>query len=86
MAALIVAFDEQGKAYTCDARCYDAAHPSAEGCRCVCCGGRNHGRGLNRARKLTIRMFSCKGPYRLLRKRMEEWRLVSVTSDAATLL
>jgi len=36
----------------CDARCYNAQHPS---CDCVC-GGRNHGVGLERALENTRQM------------------------------
>lgn len=46
MSALIVVYGENGaKIRQCDARCYNAKH---EKCVC-CCGGKNHGVGLDKA-------------------------------------
>lgn len=40
-------FNSVGETGKCDSRCYDAR---TKRCRC-CCGGRNHGVGLNQAIK-----------------------------------
>ena len=45
MVALIVEKSSGGKTRVCNSRCYDAKYPE---CIC-CCGGRNHGIGLNHA-------------------------------------
>ncbi len=49
MATLIYASNSDGCIGKCDANCYNAMHPD---CDCIC-GGRNHGAGLDRARKNT---------------------------------
>jgi len=45
MVALIVERTSGGKTRTCNSRCY-----GAKGAECICCcGGKNHGMGLNKA-------------------------------------
>lgn len=53
---LIEVRNSQGIVGRCDAKCYNAAHA---GCTCIC-GGRNHGRGLEKAVEQT-------------REHVEEW-------------
>ncbi len=45
MTTLIAVSTSQGLKGRCDAKCYDATCPA---CECVC-GGRNHGKGRERA-------------------------------------
>lgn len=45
MSTLITTGNRNGEQRRCDARCYDAKGPE---CDC-CCGGRNHGVGLDKA-------------------------------------
>jgi len=45
MCTLIKTGNSQGETRRCDARCYNAHGPD---CVC-CCGGRNHGSGLDQA-------------------------------------
>lgn len=47
MATLIKTRGTTGEQCRCDARCYDAKGPN---CDC-CCGGKNHGVGLDQAIK-----------------------------------
>lgn len=50
MVALIVEKTTGGKTRTCNSRCYNA-----KGAKCICCcGGRNHGVGVNKAVDNTI--------------------------------
>lgn len=49
---ILRAFNSAGETGRCDSRCYDARNKR---CRC-CCGGRNHGVGLNQAIKNAIKM------------------------------
>jgi len=44
---ILKAFNSAGQTGRCDSRCYDA---KTKRCRC-CCGGKNHGVGLNQAIK-----------------------------------
>lgn len=45
MTTLISVHNSEGCVGRCDAKCYDARHPT-----CVCiCGGRNHGAGKSEA-------------------------------------
>jgi hypothetical protein len=45
MVTLIAVYTNNGCLGRCDARCYNAKGPD---CDCIC-GGKNHGRGLERA-------------------------------------
>lgn len=45
MCTLMSTGNSSGKTGRCDAKCYGA---SGGTCHC-CCGGRNHGKGLNKA-------------------------------------
>ncbi len=45
MTTLIAVYNKSGCVGRCDAKCYDAIHPD---CDCIC-GGRNHGKGLDKA-------------------------------------
>jgi len=53
MATLIEVRNSQGVIGRCDERCYDAIGPR---CDC-CCGGVNHGKGLNKAVANLSRMY-----------------------------
>ena len=44
---ILKTYNSAGETGRCDARCYEA---KTKRCRC-CCGGRNHGAGLNQAIK-----------------------------------
>lgn len=51
MTTLIHVFDGEGRTLArCDSRCYNATRP---GCDC-CCGGLNHGVGINQAARNTL--------------------------------
>jgi hypothetical protein len=45
MTTLIAFYSSDGCEGRCDAKCYNAQHPN---CDCIC-GGRNHGKGLQKA-------------------------------------
>ena len=52
MATLISVYSSNGLVGRCDAKCYNAKHE-----KCVCiCGGRNHGKGQDRAIENTREM------------------------------
>jgi predicted RNase H-like HicB family nuclease len=52
LATLITQYGSDGEKRQCDAKCYNAEHSE---CRCIC-GGRNHGKGLEKARENTKEM------------------------------
>lgn len=49
MSTLMSTGNSEGETGRCDAKCYNATHSN---CHC-CCGGRNHGAGLDQARQNT---------------------------------
>ena len=55
MAVLIKVYGPRGLRSICDQRCYNAV---TKRCRC-CCGGVNHGVGLNKAISNTKRLFNA---------------------------
>ena len=65
MPVLIKVYGSNGLRGCCDGRCYDAI---TKRCRC-CCGGVNHGVGLNKAIGNIARMYkaqvaaNCGGPF-----------------------
>lgn len=55
MAVLIKIMRDGREIGRCDARCYDGI---GRKCKC-CCGGANHGLGLNKAIKVTNRLYDA---------------------------
>ncbi len=55
MATLIINHNSNGSTRRCDATCYNAKHDK---CRCIC-GGKNHGKGFEQAKKNTIEMIEA---------------------------
>jgi hypothetical protein len=63
VTTLIYVGNSEGCVGRCDAKCYEASAPD---CECIC-GGRNHGKGLERALANTAEMIDPNGE---LRERM----------------
>lgn len=53
MATLIAVYNSDGLVGRCDAKCYNAKHPT---CDCIC-GGKNHGAGFQKAMDNTRELF-----------------------------
>lgn len=86
MTTLIAVYDSSGRCIgRCDARCYNAEEPK---CECIC-GGRNHGKGLQKAldntREWLLEELETTGfeeTATTLRRLFEQYR-AHVSADAA---